>query len=109
MIEYKAKNWAGFYEDLKKEHETLSNEIKETSDPYKQWEYKEKLEIINEVMKRYVEYLKTIGNDNGIEFLKYLEKEAQDTQKLQRNEVFNAKVNLIVGIFRDFKKFRLEE
>ena len=108
MIELKAKNWAGFYENIKSQYEEYALQLKETFDPYKQWEIKEIQILLQDIMNTYIVYLKTIGNDNGVEFLKWLETQVNLLSKMPKDTNYNAKLNIMVEAFRDFKKFRQE-
>lgn len=109
MITMKAKNWAPYYESLKSDYQEYDLKLKAVFDPYEQWRIKEVLTLLQKIMNEYISYLKRIGSDNGVEFLKYLENEVNILSKMPKNEVYNVKLNIAVKAFRDFKKFRTED
>ncbi len=109
------KNWAGYYEYLNKIFIDLEIERNETKDPYKQWALDEKKILTNEIMTAYMAYLRQIGADSGIQFLKTLENKVEEIHgelseggDYDKQIVLSAKINLASIFFKEFKLFRLK-
>lgn len=108
MLEFKTKNWAGFYESMKSQHEELSAALRASHEPYLQWEIQEKQKLLNKIMNLYIDYLQKIGSDNGLKFIKVLEQVIVDLTNKPKNEIYKSQINLATKLFKEFKKFREE-
>ena len=109
MIVIKAKNWAGFYESLRRRYEAEELKLKNITDPYKQWAIKENLKIIKNATHEYVNYLKQIGVDHGLRYLKYLETELYNASKAKKDEIYRSKLEIYNSLYMEFKNFRVAE
>jgi hypothetical protein len=107
MIEYTAKNWAGFYESLRTRYEAEELKLKSITDPYEQWKIKENLKIISNATQKYVDYLKEIGSDHGFRYLRFLEVELHKALKANKDEVYRTKLELYNILYTEFKNFRV--